>query len=150
MAAPRVRSKEPNVLDLGLQCQTHTAKCCQTHTVNCFASHLLHVWRCLTDAPVQVRAENERLRAAAAAGNPGKAASSASAGPPVLPGVSMEAASAALRKQVKEFTSTTQLDLQRQLKSWEARAIMAEEQLAHLQVRDERLKAEGVLLPLGM
>jgi hypothetical protein len=36
---------------------------------------------------------------------------------------------------VKEFAASTQLDLQRQIKSWEARAVMAEEQLAHLQVR---------------
>ena len=37
--------------------------------------------------------------------------------------------------QVKEFAASTQLDLQRQIKAWEARAVMAEEQLAHLQVR---------------
>jgi hypothetical protein len=37
--------------------------------------------------------------------------------------------------QVKEFAAGTQLDLQRQIKAWEARAVMAEEQLAHLQVR---------------
>jgi hypothetical protein len=35
---------------------------------------------------------------------------------------------------VREFAAGTQLELQRQLKSWEARAVMAEEQLAHLQV----------------
>lgn len=38
--------------------------------------------------------------------------------------------------QVKEFAAGTQLDLQRQIKAWEARAVMAEEQLAHLQVRN--------------
>lgn len=41
--------------------------------------------------------------------------------------------------QVKEFAVSTQLDLQRQIKSWEARAVMAEEQLAHLQVRMRKL-----------
>lgn len=39
--------------------------------------------------------------------------------------------------QVREFAASTQLDLQRQIKSWESRAVMAEEQLAQLQVCEE-------------
>lgn len=77
---------------------------------------------------LQARSENERLRAAAAAqglplsaeGMPG-------------PAGAVEAAGAVLRKQVKDFAQGAQLDLQRQLKAFEARAIMAEEQLSHLQ-----------------
>lgn len=81
---------------------------------------------------LQVKAENERLRAAATAGR--GACKAPDPGSSAAPGASVEATGAALHRQVKDFAATTQLDLQRQVKAWESRAVMAEEQLAHLQV----------------
>jgi hypothetical protein len=51
---------------------------------------------------------------------------------------------------VQEFAASTQLDLQRQIKSWEARAVMAEEQLAHLQVRMDMVdtRMHGLLVDI--
>lgn len=85
----------------------------------------------------QVKADHEKLRstaAAAAAYGSKPLAGDPGGSPAAVPGAAVEATGAALQRQVKEFAAGTQLDLQRQLKSWEARAVMAEEQLAQLQV----------------
>lgn len=77
--------------------------------------------------PSQVRAENQQLRLAAA----GSAAVTTVA---ASNGSAAAVNAGTLRKQLKEFTLNTQLELERSLKSCESRAVMAEEQLAHLQV----------------
>lgn len=75
---------------------------------------------------MQVRAENQQIKLAAG----GSTAVSA----PSPAGASPDAAAGAIRKQLKELTLNTQLELEKNLKSCESRAVMAEEQLAHLQV----------------
>lgn len=81
----------------------------------------------------QVRAENQQLKLVAAAGTGSAAAAAAASYTAAAAGPAADAG--ALRKQLKEFTLNTQLELERGLKSAESRAVMAEEQLAHLQVR---------------
>lgn len=93
--------------------------CCYAH----LCAHLL-----------QVKAEIEKLRSTAAAYGSKPLTGDHGGSPAAVPGAALEATGAALQRQVKEFAAGTQLDLQRQLKSWEARAVMAEEQLAQLQV----------------
>ncbi|KAF8055598.1 SYP52 [Scenedesmus sp. PABB004] len=87
----------------------------------------------LTQQLAQLRAENQRLQAAAARGGAAAAAAAAAGGAPGRAGVGSGAGSAELRRQVKEFTLNTQLELEQKLKAVESRAVMAEEQLAHLQ-----------------
>ncbi|WIA40560.1 hypothetical protein OEZ86_013902 [Tetradesmus obliquus] len=90
----------------------------------------------LREQLAQLRAENQQLRvtAASAAAAGGSSARAAAAGSTAAAAAAAAAdGPAALRKQLKEFTLNTQLDLERQLKLCESRAVMAEEQLAHLQ-----------------
>lgn len=101
------------------------------------SSYILHstVPSCTTNVVIdalQVRAENQQLRLAAAGGTSGTRASASTVAAPAAVGSAADAG--ALSKQLKEFTLNTQLELERSLKACESRAVMAEEQLAHLQV----------------
>jgi hypothetical protein len=77
------------------------------------------VLHCVLLCSLQLRAENQQLRAAAAsaaAGDPGARAAAAGTAAAAAAAAAAAEGPAALRKQLKEFTLNTQLELERKLK----------------------------------